>query len=225
VWIANSWGTDWGKSGWAILSWDFVNGSFDGGANVWDVSTITGVKLTCSDMNPQCATWAASSQCQENPDYMLSNCCASCANPSLAFQSYAFHPLTKASSCLDVQGDKTADYTAFDEYACNGTPAQSFQVLNAGGGLVNLYHPYSGRCLDIKLGGVTNGTPADLYDCNGTGAQLFQIQDNGDGTVTFHNPQSGKCLDVSGSSSADGTKIQIWSCNSTIAQKWSAVVD
>ena len=156
---------------------------------------------------------------------MLANCCASCANPSLAFQNYSFHPLTQTSSCLDVQGGKTADYTAFDEYACNGTPAQSFNVLNAGDGLVNLYHPYSGKCLDIKLGGVTNGTPTDIYDCNGTGAQLFQVQDNGDGTVTFHNPQSGKCLDVAGSSSADGTKIQIWSCNGTVAQKWTAVAD
>lgn len=43
VWILNSWGTGWGKSGWGELSWDFVNGSAGGQPNVMDAEAITGV--------------------------------------------------------------------------------------------------------------------------------------------------------------------------------------
>jgi hypothetical protein len=43
VWILNSWGSQWGKAGWAELSWDFVDGSLDGQANVMDAALITGV--------------------------------------------------------------------------------------------------------------------------------------------------------------------------------------
>jgi hypothetical protein len=93
VWILNSWGTDWGRNGWAELSWDFVNGSFGGKANVYDVTSITGVDFNISDDNSSCALWAFTAQCQDNPSYMLSNCSLSCANPWPTFSSPAtwFH--------------------------------------------------------------------------------------------------------------------------------------
>jgi C1A family cysteine protease len=89
VWILNSWGTDWGTNGWAELSWDFVDGKFDGKNNVYDVSSITGVDFQCSDDNSECPLWAFTAQCQDNPDYMLSSCSLSCANPSPTFSSPA----------------------------------------------------------------------------------------------------------------------------------------
>jgi hypothetical protein len=81
VWIMNQWGTSWGYNGWAELSWDFIDGSFNGQANVADLDTITGVDVACGNQNDQCAIWAATEQCQVNPNYMLTDCCASCANP------------------------------------------------------------------------------------------------------------------------------------------------
>lgn len=87
VWILNSWGVDWGRNGWAQLSWDFVNGSFNGQANVYEVDTINGVSFTCADSGASCAVGSFTGQCQANPSYMLPSCCASCANPAPHFSS------------------------------------------------------------------------------------------------------------------------------------------
>ena len=70
VWILDSWGAGWGGNGWAQLSWDFINASFNGTANLNDVVTIEGLATSCSDSNQYCQWWAQTSQCQENPDYM-----------------------------------------------------------------------------------------------------------------------------------------------------------
>lgn len=44
VWFENTWGTDWGKNGWAMLSWDFVNGkTADYGTNVEDAVILEGL--------------------------------------------------------------------------------------------------------------------------------------------------------------------------------------
>jgi hypothetical protein len=219
VWILNSWGTSWGASGWALLTWDYLEASFDGGPVVLYLDTIDGLAQSCSDDDASCAAWAAASQCQENPDYMLAHCCASCADPSLAYRTYAFRT-SVAATCLDVHGDSSTDLTAIDEWTCNGTPAQQFTVLDGGSGAVQLYHPHSGKCVDVYLDGTMEGTPIDLYDCNGTPAQAFTAAGNADGTVTFTHRASGLCLDVTGASSVKGTAIQLWDCNGTAAQKW-----
>jgi hypothetical protein len=81
VWILNSWGDGWGKSGWAQLSWSYVNGSVGGKANVYDVAEITGAAITCADANAQCGVSAFDGQCQSSAS-TLADCCASCANPA-----------------------------------------------------------------------------------------------------------------------------------------------
>jgi hypothetical protein len=136
--------------------------------------------------------------------------------------SYALHTAANPSSCLDVYADGSADLTQIDEYACNGTAAQMFTVVDAGNGLVTLSHPHSGRCIDIASSGTADGTNIDLYDCNGSAGQKFSVQTDSAGNVTFENPNSGKCLDVTGSNGANYTKIQLWDCNGTAAQKWQA---
>lgn len=234
VWIMNQWGSDWGNNGWAELSWDFVNGSFGGQANVGDVASITGLAFSCTDSNQDCAAWAATQQCQVNPDYMLTNCCASCANPDPCvndtancesigyYPTFTFRPVMNPSSCMDLQQDDSADYTPIDEYACNGTPAQAFEISPASDGLVNLYHPQTGKCVDVQHRGTADGTPIDLYACNGTPAQLFQVVTISGGALQFRNPNSGRCIDVAGANPADYTALQLWDCNaSDAAQLWT----
>jgi hypothetical protein len=136
--------------------------------------------------------------------------------------SYALHTVGNPSSCMDISGDGSANLTQVDEYACNGTPAQMFSVIDAGSGLVTLSHPHSGRCIDVAGAGTGDGTNVDLYDCNGTVAQQFSVQTDSSGNVTFVNPNSGKCLDVTGGSTANFTKIQLWDCNGGPNQKWEA---
>jgi hypothetical protein len=135
--------------------------------------------------------------------------------------SYAFQTLVNATSCMDVQADSSANLTQIEEYACNGTTAQTFTVVDAGNGLVNLRHPHSGKCVDLYQAGTANGTTVELYDCNGGVAQQFAVQTDAGGNVTFRNPNSGRCLDVSGSNPANLTKVQLWDCNGANAQKWT----
>ncbi len=93
VWIMNSWGLGWGNNGWAELSWEFVNGNFNGAANVGEVDSITGLAFEASDDNASCPLWAFTEQCEDNPGYMLSSCSLSCADPSPTFSAPAswFH--------------------------------------------------------------------------------------------------------------------------------------
>ena len=94
MWIENQWGLGWGSNGWAELSWAFVNGSFNGKANVYDVSSITGIELNSSDDNSSCPLWAFTAQCQDNPRATCSRtAAAAAADPSPTFTSPAtwFH--------------------------------------------------------------------------------------------------------------------------------------
>ncbi|KXK59987.1 glycoside hydrolase family 18 [Micromonospora rosaria] len=115
-----------------------------------------------------------------------------------------------AGKCVDVAAAGTANGTAVQLYACNGTPAQTWTVA-ADGTLRAL-----GKCADVTSAGTANGTPVQLWDCNGTGAQVWQAQANG----TLRNPASNRCLDATGNSSADGTRLQIWDCFGGANQVW-----
>src|SRR5581483_2337286 len=98
--------------------------------------------------------------------------------------------------CVDVRGANSANFTPVQVYTCNGTNAQQWTVVQAGG--------------------TANGTTVDLYDCNNTGAQVFIPQSNG----SLFNPQSGKCLDDTGFSTTPGTQLQIWDCTGNANQAW-----
>ena len=113
--------------------------------------------------------------------------------------------------CVDDASSGTANGTAIQLWACNGTSAQEWTV-STGNTLKVL-----GKCMDVINSGTTNGVQVQLYDCNGTGAQVWQPQANGG----LKNPQSGRCLDDPNSSTAQGTRLQIWDCNGTNAQIWS----
>ena len=43
-----------------------------------DYATLVEEAMQCADTNAECASWAASGECQKNPRYMLSHCTTSC---------------------------------------------------------------------------------------------------------------------------------------------------
>ncbi|WFE39415.1 glycosyl hydrolase family 18 protein [Micromonospora sp. WMMD998] len=112
--------------------------------------------------------------------------------------------------CVDVAAASSANGTAVQLYACNGTAAQSWTV--GGDGTLRAL----GKCLDVTSAGTANGTKIQIWDCNGTGAQVWQAQSNG----TLRNPVSNRCLDATDNSSADGTRLQIWDCFGGANQVW-----
>jgi hypothetical protein len=139
---------------------------------------------------------------------------------------YTFHTAPSAgASCMDVTGDASADYTRIQEHACNGTAAQVFTVEDAGGGLVSLYHPHSGKCVDVNGNYSADGTAVQLYDCNATAAQRFAVQVDSAGHMTFVHASSGKCIDITGASASDGTKVELWDCNNGPPQQWQPIAE
>jgi GH18 family chitinase len=117
-----------------------------------------------------------------------------------------------AGKCVDVAAAGTANGTAVQLYACNGTNAQTWTVGTDG--TVRAL----GKCLDVASAGTANGTQIQLWDCNGTGAQVWRYTS---ADSTLRNPASNRCLDVTGNSSADGTRLQIWDCFAGANQRWT----
>jgi lysophospholipase L1-like esterase len=117
-----------------------------------------------------------------------------------------------AGKCLDVSGGNSANGTAADIAACNGSAAQQWSA-HSDGTLRAL-----GECLDVAGRGTANGTRIVIWNCNGGSNQQWQAY-NG----RYRNPASGRCLDDPGSSVTDGTQLVLWDCNGGANQQWTAL--
>ncbi|MDT5026274.1 MAG: hypothetical protein QOE61_2700 [Micromonosporaceae bacterium] len=69
--------------------------------------------------------------------------------------------------CVDVAAANSANGTAVQLYACNGTAAQ--QWIAADDGTIRAL----GKCLDVTSGSTADGAKVQIWDCNGTGAQRW----------------------------------------------------
>jgi hypothetical protein len=135
--------------------------------------------------------------------------------------TYTFGTAVHSGSCMDIAAASTADGAQVQEYACNGSAAQSFQAVALDSTYFKIVNAASGKCIDIAANGTANGTKVDQYACNGTSAQAFKFVASGTG-YTIVGKQSGKCLDITSASSANGTKVDLYTCNGTSAQLWYA---
>ena len=137
---------------------------------------------------------------------------------------YNFGALAHPGSCMDAQSGGTADGTQIQEWTCNGTGAQSYELEDDGSGGFYIVNTQADKCVDVQARGTANGTKIQLYDCNQTPAQTFSVEDAGGGFVNFVNTNSGKCLDVAADNPAAGTVVQLYDCNGTNAQRWNPSV-
>ncbi|WP_394826744.1 ricin-type beta-trefoil lectin domain protein [Pendulispora albinea] len=115
-----------------------------------------------------------------------------------------------AEQCIDVDGAQTANGTAVQLYACNGTGAQRWIVADDGS-LRAL-----GKCFDVTNGSFTPGQPIQLYDCNDTDAQRWRV----DTTGAIVNIASGLCVDTRGGGSSERTRLVIHTCSAAPSQRW-----
>lgn len=132
-----------------------------------------------------------------------------------------------AGNCLD---DWEAQVNAYgdvvDNFQCNGSEAQQFNVITSGSTIHLAGAP--GLCLDVSGGGTSDGTPVQLWECNGTGAQVWIPEEIGNSSSNPYlvNPQSGKCLDdPDGQTTKPGgppIQLQIWDCYANdLNQQWA----
>ena len=125
--------------------------------------------------------------------------------------------------CVDVSGASKSVGAAVQQYTCNGTGAQSFQVIDEGSGWYKILNSNSQLAVDVIGASTANGTHIQQYTDNGTGAQRFSISvaDTSD-TTGFEvvNQTSGKCLDDTNFGTNAGNPLQQWSCAGSTNQSW-----
>ncbi|HEY0339379.1 MAG TPA: RICIN domain-containing protein, partial [Steroidobacteraceae bacterium] len=116
-----------------------------------------------------------------------------------------------SGKCVDVDAASTAAGANVQQYTCNGTGAQSFQVVDEGSGWYKILNTNSGKAVDVTSASTANGANVQQYTDNGTGAQRFSIvvTDSSDPTAfSIMNENSSKCLDDQDWSTADRGNIQ-----------------
>ncbi len=127
-----------------------------------------------------------------------------------------------SNKCVDARSAATANGTAVQQYACNGTTAQEWELQATSGG----YYQVDDNTAPTQAWDVTNVSTADsapiqLWAYGGGNNQQWQPVANSDGSYHFVNRNSGKCLDTPGASLADSTQLQQYTCNGTTAQNFN----
>ena len=75
-----------------------------------------------------------------------------------AGQTFNFGALAHPGSCMDARGAGTTDGTQIQEWDCNGTGAQSFELQSAGGGAFAIVNTNANKCVDVQGRGTADGT-------------------------------------------------------------------
>lgn len=128
-----------------------------------------------------------------------------------------------SGKCLDLPNSSLSNGTQLQQYSCNGTGAQQFDVYYVGGSKYEIRNVTSGKCIEANNGWTGNGTNIQQWDCNQTNAQRWYLSGTGetDGNLQFKSAlDSGKVWDVTGGSTSNGAGIQLWSNTGVNQQKW-----
>ncbi|KAA0935049.1 RICIN domain-containing protein [Streptomyces apricus] len=126
-----------------------------------------------------------------------------------------------SGKCVDARAAGTADGTAVQQYACNGSQAQQWELRDTTDGRVRVGNRGDAtKTWDVTDVSAADGAPVQLWTYSGGTNQQWQPVADADGTYHFVNRNSGKCLDVPGASTADGTQLQQWTCNGSAAQSF-----
>jgi chitinase len=128
-----------------------------------------------------------------------------------------------SGKCVDIDSASTADGAQVQQYQCNSTGAQLFNVIDMGNGWYKVLNANSGKAIDITGASTADGANVQQWSDNGTGAQRFTITqtDSADPTAfSLMNQNSSKCLDVKDLSTADRAHIQQWSCAGSTNQSF-----
>ncbi|WP_279339851.1 RICIN domain-containing protein [Sphaerisporangium perillae] len=126
-----------------------------------------------------------------------------------------------SGKCVDARAAASANGTAVQQYACNGSAAQLWQLQATSGGYYRVNSNLNAaQAWDVTNVSTADSAPIQLWTySNGNNQQWLPVEEAG-GTYHFVNRNSGKCLDVPGASTADSAQLQQYTCNGTAAQSF-----
>jgi len=134
-----------------------------------------------------------------------------------------WHSIVNKTSgkCVDAKAAGTTNGTVIQQYACNATNAQQYQLATTSGGYVRINNKAnSAQVLDVTNVSTADNAKIQTWAYGGGANQQWQPVDEGGGYYHFVNRNSGKCLDVPGASTADGVQLVQYTCNGTGAQSF-----
>ncbi|MFJ5521335.1 RICIN domain-containing protein [Streptomyces griseoluteus] len=127
-----------------------------------------------------------------------------------------------SGKCVDARAAGSGDGTAVQQYGCNASAAQTWQLVPTSGG----YYRVASGLDATKVWDVTDVSTADsatvqLWTYSSGANQQWLPVAEADGSYHFVNRNSGKCLDVPGASTADSVQLAQYTCNGTAAQSFT----
>jgi hypothetical protein len=132
--------------------------------------------------------------------------------------------------CVDARGAGTANGTAIQQYTCNGTNAQDFQLTYVDGPyvkIVNRGNPAEG--LDVTNVSTSDNAPIQLWSYSSGKNQQWQAVPTGSGSYRLVNRNSAsgqghmECLTDPNSSGSDGVQLVQTLCNGGSNQSFKLV--
>lgn len=127
-----------------------------------------------------------------------------------------------SSKCVDARAAGTANGTVIQQYTCNSSSAQQYQMQATSGGFVRV-NSRSGKVWDVAGVSTSDNAGIQLWTYGGGNNQQWQAVAEGGGYYHFVSRHSGKCLDVPGASTADSVQLVQYTCNGTGAQSFRLV--
>jgi hypothetical protein len=129
-----------------------------------------------------------------------------------------------SGKCVDARSAASANGTAIQQYTCNNTSAQQFQIQATSGGYARVNIRLNpAQSIDVTNVSTANNAPIQLWSYSGGSNQQWQAIAEGDGYYRLVNRLSGKCLDVPAASTANSVQLVQYTCNGTAAQSFRLV--
>ncbi|MFI1994487.1 ThuA domain-containing protein [Actinoplanes sp. NPDC020271] len=135
----------------------------------------------------------------------------------------AWHALVNKNSgkCVDARSAGTVNGTAIQQYTCNGSTAQQYQLATTNNGYVRINNRGNAtQALDVTDVSTADNAKIQTWTYGGGTNQQWQPVDEGNGYYHYLNRNSGKCLDVPAAGTADSVQLVQYTCNGTAAQSF-----
>jgi len=127
-------------------------------------------------------------------------------------------------TCVDARAAATANGTAIQQYACNGTTAQQFQFRTTDSGYVRITargNPQ--QVVDVTDRSTADNAPLQLWAYSGGQNQQWQPVRETSGRYHFDARHSGKCL-TAATTATDSVQLTQQTCDGSAAQGFQLTV-
>jgi hypothetical protein len=127
-----------------------------------------------------------------------------------------------SGKCVDARSAASADGTAVQQYTCNGSTAQNWQLAAGSDGYYRVNSNLDAtKAWDVTGVSTADSAPVQLWTYSGGNNQQWLPVAEADGAYHFVNRNSGKCLDVPSASTSDSVQLAQYTCNGTAAQSFT----